>query len=109
MVRKTRKIGTLQAWCHEVLSPSISAPIAKEHLEDATIYISRLDKYHELQIEWNKVIPQYLEEFKSHKTRIRFIPVLDPIYVKEILEKVKELTNKFDADKEGEVGQIVST
>lgn len=50
-------ITTLHAWWHEIYAPSDSAPVMKEHLEDVAIYISRLDKYHELQIEWSRVIP----------------------------------------------------
>lgn len=101
-------VGMLQAWWHEVYAPSNSAPIVKEHLEDVAIYISRLDKYHELQIEWSRVMPQYLEEFKAHKMRIRFILVPNPMDVNEILEKVKELTNKLEVDKEREVDQVAT-
>lgn len=46
-------------------------------------------------------MPQNLEEFKNHKTRIKFIPILDPEDMNEVLEKAKELSNELEADKEG--------
>lgn len=99
--KKNLNVDQLQKWWHEVYSPTHNGPIIKDQLEDATIYISNLDRDQGLQFEWEKALIKYEEELRTIKLRIKFIPFLDPDDLDDVLSKVKELSRNGE-DKENE-------
>lgn len=52
-------MGQLWQWWHEIYSPSVEGPLVKDQLEDVTIYISYLDRYQSLYVDWDKTLVKY--------------------------------------------------
>lgn len=95
-MQKNLNVGQLQQWWHEVYSPNVEGPIVKDQLEDATIYISCLDRYQVFYVYWEKTLFKYEVELNLARKRINVIALLLPkLTLIQSLQKLKKFLERM--------------
>lgn len=87
---KHLSLEQLRKWWHEVYAPSDDGPITAHHLDDVATYIAMMEKFLNLQVEWDKVIKESREEIKSIERRFKLLIIPSHANLEKIFIRVQD-------------------
>lgn len=73
----------LRKWWHEVYALVGDGPIIGHHLDDVSTYVTIMEKYQDIKVEWDVVVRKLREEIKSmeRKFKVLITPPLADLYL----------------------------